>query len=509
MRIKKLLHGVDYDVLVGSDDVWVDNVSHNIDDIGTGDCYVLLHSDSESIEKAELAVLSGAVVIICDEDILITGAKNVIKVVDIRQAYALIAKAYHHNKCDLMKIIGVVGTNGKSTTSYLLWSCLAINKIRAGFIGTGFYMIGDVKHATDSTTPDPMQLHNILMNMHSAGVEVVVMEVSAHAIYYKKINGIAFDIGIFTNLSQDHLDFFKDMDNLKNVKKSFFLEGRSRISIINSDDSCGREIMNEIKTPYLSYSVENISNNSAEGIENNIHLENTSDDMQRDCKPEIIASNIVWEKGSSKFVIDLLGCTHDVSTKMIGVFNVYNTISAILALKLCGVRLRNILSALKDIKPLEGRVNILESGGVKYIIDYAHSPDGLEKIIKESRLITSGNVITVFGCGGDRDKSKRAVMGKVAHALSDIVIITEDNSRCEDKMSIISDIYAGISGDNSNVYLVKNRCDATLLAHSISKYNDTIILAGKGSEEYIYENGRKYQYSDKTTIEEMLGIKWI
>ncbi len=516
MKTSKLLDGVDYEVLSGNIDIWVENITHKACDIQSGFCYIMLHNDIKAISDAKLALLNGATIIISEIDFVISEFSCQIKVDDIRAAYSMMAKMYHHRKCDHMKMIGVIGTNGKSTTSYLVWSLLSKNNIRTGFIGTGFYMIGDTKHDTDSTTPDPMQLHNILFNMELSGVKIVVMEVSAHAICLKKIEGIKFEIGIFTNLSQDHLDYFENMENLKNVKQSFFLKGKCKIAIINNDDICGIELIEQMKSPYLTYGVA-CSSNKLAGIEekdcnkypDQIVVDNAIDINVECCDMEIFANNIKWVNCVNNFDITLLGRVYNATSKLVGVFNVYNILSSILAVQLCNVRIDRIIKSLAEISPLAGRCNIIENVGVKYIIDYAHSPDGLENIIKEAREITLGRVITVFGCGGERDKSKRGLMGEIANSLSDIVIITEDNSRSEEVECIMTDIYRGIRGDTSNVYLVKNRCDATLLANSLAAYNDTIILAGKGSEEYIEQNSGKYKYSDKTTIEEILDIKWI
>ena len=484
MILRKLLDGVEYELLCGDKDVYVDNVKHNATDIEKGDIFICLHSDDECFKNINLAICNGAKVVIMDKYIAFDyPSVTYIKVDDIRKSYAIIASNYYHNVSKNIKIIGVVGTNGKSTTAHIIYSLLLHLKEKVGFIGTGKYMIQERVYEQNFTTPDPMNLHNILYNMQKSGVKVVVMEVSAHAIYLKKVYGINFEIGIFTNLSQDHLDYFYTMDNLRKVKESFFLDNYPRMAVVNIDDKVGDSLKNKCYMPTFSYS---------------LHNKNA----------DIFVDDINFSNGLMCYSVHIQNRVYHIKSRLYGEYNISNMIAGILAVKLLGKSMTTLVECAEKVQPLSGRLNIIEYEKVRYIVDYAHSPDGLKNVLLECKKFTKGRVILVFGAGGDRDKSKRCLMGEVACRYADIVIITSDNPRSEKAMDIIKDIYRGVNREN-DIYLVENRKNAIMLAHSYARENDTILIAGKGDEGYIEENGQKYSYSDKHTVEELLGILWI
>lgn len=485
MNVKDLLQGIKYDVIQNSDRVIdIKDIKHNSLEIGQDDCFIALHGKNyngdgflqESADK-------GACLLIIDDDIScnINSATMIIKVEDTRQIYPLIARNFHNKTVDKLQIIGVVGTNGKSSVAYLTWKLLNDSGIKAGLIGTICTMIGDIRAESSMTTPDPMELHLLLHKMYVVGVKVVVMEVSAHAIALHKINGINFDIGIFTNFSQDHLDFFGDMESYKKVKQDFFINNKCNIAVINNDDACGREIAGKIKIPYITYGIENDS----------------------DC----VAKKIIKCADCTKFQLDLYDDKENITTNLIGKFNIYNIMASIITCRLFHVKLSHLARRLTKIKYIEGRANSIVVEGVNYVIDFAHTPDGLKNILTELKEITDRKLIVVFGCGGNRDKTKRPLMGKIASELADTVIVTSDNPRYENKSSIIDDICAGIDS-KINLITALNREDAIQYASGIALPGDTILIAGKGSEEYIEENGKKYYYSDKSVLEKLLGVVW-
>lgn len=486
MNIEQLFDGLEYERLTSEWCGDIKNVTHIAEDIKENDCFISLYSNNLGINNIEKAIDNGARLIVTDKYIKTKSGVLVLKVADIRYAYAIIAKNYYFKVSDKIKMIAVVGTNGKSTTSYLVWSILNQNNVMCGLIGTGYYMVGTKKFKSEMTTPDPMQLHCILNIMINCGVKVVVMEVSAHAIYYKKISGINYKISIFTNLSQDHLDFFENMQKLEDVKHSFFLNGFSAISLINIDDESGASLAKKLALPNITYGINNIA--------------------------DIIGSDIVCDENGLKFKMNILKDDMIVESGLFGMFNVYNLIASILACKLCNLRLSGIINALKVIKPLEGRGNVLLVAGVKYVVDYAHTPDSIKNILTELKKVTKGKLIVVLGAGGNRDYNKRPKMGKIASEYADIILITSDNPRFEEPIDIINDIYGGISMDNmvinENVFLIENRVKAIEKAISFAVIGDTIVVLGKGGEEYMEKKGKKYPYSDKATIEEILKVKW-
>ena len=481
MQIKRLFDGVDYKWLNDKKIDQIKNVTHKAEEIKDGDCYICLHTNEKARENLNKAIENGATLVVVDKYIKTSENVAVIKVKNIREGYALIAKNYYGKASDSMKMIGVVGTNGKSTTSYLIWSLLKKNNIMCGLIGTGYYMIGKKRFDLDMTTPDPMDLHFILSVMSNCGVSVVVMEVSSHAIYLKKVFGINYKIGIFTNLSQDHLDFFGNMENLENTKHSFFMNGYADISLVNIDDESGKKLANKLALPVITLAIDN--------------------------KADISIKNYELSSEGTRFNVNLFRETTIFESLLIGKYNIYNILSAIVACKLVGVRIKYLITALKDIEPLLGRANVYTNDDVNFVIDYAHTPDGLQNILTEFRKITLGKLIVVFGAGGDRDKDKRHKMGAIAEKLADKIIITSDNPRFENPSDIMNDIASGIK-DKSNTLLVEDRYDAVKKAISIALPYDTIILAGKGHEEYFEKNGKKYFYNDKNTLEELLQVKW-
>lgn len=481
MQIKRLFDGLDYKWLNDKKIDQIKNVTHKAEEIKDGDCYICLHTNEKARENLNKAIENGAALIVVDKYIKTSENVAVIKVKNIREGYALIAKNYYGKASDSMEMIGVVGTNGKSTTSYLIWSLLTKNNIMCGLIGTGYYMIGKKRFELDMTTPDPMDLHFILSVMSNCGVSVVVMEVSSHAIYLKKVFGINYKIGIFTNLSQDHLDFFGNMENLENTKHSFFMDGFADISLVNIDDESGKKLAKKLALPVITLAIDN--------------------------KADISVKNYELSSEGTRFNVNLFRETTIFESLLIGKYNIYNILSAIVACKLVGVRIKYLITALKDIEPLLGRANVYTNDDVNFVIDYAHTPDGLQNILTEFRKITLGKLIVVFGAGGDRDKDKRHKMGAIAEKLADKIIITSDNPRFENPSDIMNDIASGIK-DKSNTLLIEDRYDAVKKAIDIALPYDTIILAGKGHEEYFEKNGKKYFYNDKNTLEELLQVKW-
>ena len=417
------------------------------------------------------AVNNGAVAIVTDQEI--TGLNNVTQIIvkNVRETMSLIACKFYGNPADRLKIIGVTGTNGKTTITTVLANVLNDMGRKCAVIGTNGIFIGSEKYETGMTTPDPIELQRYLSLMVRKKVEYVAMEVSAHAIDLNKLSGIMFNQMIFTNLTEDHLDYFKTMEKYFEAKLKVFSNKFAKFAIINIDDEFGEIIASSIKIPYFTYAISNKNS-------------------------DLFASETKQTESGLKFKINGKDCFVSLSGK----FNVYNCLAVISSLKNLGFSENDIINRLSKISPVEGRFNFYNINNKKVIIDFAHTPDGLLNVLCACREIAKENkVICVFGCGGDRDKNKRPIMGEISSKYADFTFLTSDNPRFEDKIKIINDIEKGIS--KKNYKIIVERADAIKQALDFAKNDDIVIIAGKGAENYIEENGEKIPYSDKSEIE--------
>jgi UDP-N-acetylmuramoyl-L-alanyl-D-glutamate--2,6-diaminopimelate ligase len=412
---------------------------------------------------------------------------NIFKVNDCRKTMAIMANHYYGYPSQKMKMIGVTGTNGKTTITNIIEHVLSIYGKNIGLIGTNGNYIKGKKFETEHTTPESIELNSLLNEMSNEDVEYVVMEVSSHSLALKRVLGIEFDITVFTNLTSEHMDFHTDMENYFSTKKLLFdstkrinKKGNHTYAVYNSDDAYGHRMISTTESERVSYgfhrSMYSVSDlkMSFEGMRFNI---------------------LVPVNGIEKM---------DLNTSLIGKFNVYNILAAIAVLRTQNIPYDIIKEGISSFKAVDGRFNpvYLKNGAIG-IIDYSHTPDSLQKAINTIREINlasakGGKVITVFGCGGDRDKNKRPEMGRIASELSSDVIITSDNPRSEEPMNIIKDILKGVSGDN---YIIEEeRSKAIDIAYSISTKNDVILIAGKGHETYQEIKGVRYHLSDRELI---------
>lgn len=477
MKLSRLMQGIA--TIEDYRDVEISGISIDSTKVKQGDLFICLQgSAGDGHAYCDAAINAGAAAVIVCRNV---GEKPVpvIKVADTRRAYSLASSNFFGNPSSELRIITVTGTNGKSTTAYVTAKLLEAGGHNVGLIGTMYYEYAGKKLPSTLTTPDPFELHRLFADMKAAGVEYVVIEFSAHAIYLEKLCGVCSDICIFTNLSQDHLDYFGDMKRYKTVKKSCFTPEYTRCALVNVDDACGREILSECRVPVVSYGLENPADSFA------IDVEDT--------------------KRGSSFVANIMDDLVAVDCRLYGTFNVYNVLAACTAARMEGVGLSEIADCLYSLDPPSGRFNVIESGGVKYVVDFAHTPDGLYNLLKEGAKLCKGKLITVFGCGGDRDVSKRPIMGKIAGEMSDIVIVTSDNPRTESRQSIADDILSGIRKKNK-LFVELDRSRAIALAVELADKGDVVLIAGKGSEGYIDENNVKTPYSDSGELNKALGI---
>ncbi len=357
-------------------------------------------------------------------------------------------------------MIGVTGTNGKTTTTHLIKHILESYGHKCGLVGTNGNMIGDEFLDTERTTPESRDLFELLAEMVDKGCEYAVMEVSSHSLVLDRVAGIHFKTAVFTNLTQDHLDFHGDMESYFEAKRILF--SRCDNAVINVDDPYGKRLAEDVKCAKVTVSAKNDA-------------------------ADIVAKNIVMKASSVRFEAVMIGSISRVTLGIPGMFSVHNALSAIGGCVCCGISLQDAASALAGAHGVKGRAEVVpipEDKGFTVLIDYAHSPDGMENILKTVRGFTKGRLISVFGAGGNRDKTKRPKMGRIGAELSDICVITSDNPRKEEPMSIISEVVAGATGKKSRIIVVEDRRKAIAKALSIAKPDDVVVLLGKGHETY-------------------------
>jgi UDP-N-acetylmuramoyl-L-alanyl-D-glutamate--2,6-diaminopimelate ligase len=403
-----------------------------------------------------------------------------VQVDNVRTAVAYIASAFFGHPARQLRLIGISGTKGKTTTSYLLKAIMEKAGYKVGLIGTTGNMIGQEHIHSNLTTPDPIDLHRCFRQMADAGVQVVSMEVSAHAIDMHRLAGLNFEAAGYTNLSQDHLDYFQTMDNYFATKKSFFVGGQVLNAALNADDETSVGILQDLKVPYLTF-----------GISANADL---------------FARDIEISENGVNFSIQLRGVEEmDVEMQMTGMFNVYNALAAVSLAMIVGVDKEAIREGLRSVKAVPGRIEMLETGTpYKVILDYSHSPDALENILSTVRMFTKKRLIVLYGCGGDRDHGKRPIMGEIGGRLADFSILTSDNPRMEDPDAILEAIEEGMKPTHGRYRVIENRREAIRYALKMGQEGDVIILAGKGHETYQDIMGVKRPFDEKVIVQEIL-----
>ena len=476
MKLDKLLNGISIKKIIGKQDMDIKDVVIDSKNVTLNSLYVCIKGkDYDGHDFVDKVVSYGCVAIVVEKE-LDTSVTQII-VENARIAMSELASNFYGNVDKKMKLVAVVGTNGKTTTSHLIKNVLDNANVKCGVIGTlGIYYC-DKRFEPTLTTPDPLDLHRILFDMYQCGVECVVMEVSAHAIFLDKVKNLKFHTAVFTNFSQDHLDFFESMDNYKKAKLKFFKENECECIVTNSDDEVGREI-SKLYEKSITYGLDNPA--------------------------DIFAVNISCKPRKTVFFINVLDFVGNIQLKMLGFFNVYNALACAGVCYSLGIKQENIIQGLNNAKSVSGRLENVYSGEFDVIIDYAHTPDGLNKSLLSVRPFVNNRLICIFGCGGNRDATKRSVMGEISGALADFSIITSDNPRFEEPMEIIAQIEQGVSKKTKKYLLIEDREDAIKYALDVACKGDIILIAGKGSESYQEILGIKIPYNDKDTVKENL-----
>jgi UDP-N-acetylmuramoyl-L-alanyl-D-glutamate--2,6-diaminopimelate ligase len=485
MRLIDILKGVETAGIRGGTGSLIEGISYDSRKVMAGHLFVAVcgeHTDGHEFIGA--AIARGAVAIVCEKEPAeaIPEGVSLIRVEDSSKALAAIANNYYGRPSEKLCVIGVTGTNGKTTTTYLIKSILESWGKKTGLTGTIRSMIGSEVVEAEHTTPEAPEFQGLLRRMRDAGCTHVVSEVSSHALAQNRVDGTIFSVGVFTNLTRDHLDYHRTMEEYFLAKGRLFGELPSGSAVINYDDIYGRRLLEDItgripRSRILTYGLE--------------------------AGTDLMASEIHDSCGGLRFAIIADGVTHPVQSSLVGLPNVYNILSAAGAATVLGVPWDVVLRGIRNAGPVTGRFEKVEAGQ-KFlaVIDYAHTEDALERLIYTARGLAEGRVITVFGCGGDRDKGKRPKMGAVATKLSDLVVITSDNPRSEDPVKIIGEVESGAVKKN---YLVEpDRKEAIKRAVLLAGDEDVVLVAGKGHEDCQIIGGKSYHFSDREVLAEAI-----
>ena len=444
-------------------------ITDNSKNVKDGFVFVDTHNNPQYMADA---VKNGALALVVENK---TNFKNEIIVENTIKAYSSISAAWFSYPSKDLKLIGVTGTNGKTSVTYLIKEILEKAGKRVGLIGTIQNLIENEAIETVNTTPDAYELNRLFSLMREKGCEYVVMEVSSHALSLGRVEGLRFDVAVFTNLTQDHLDYHENMENYYLAKKKLFSVCDN--AVINIDDEYGKRLYNELTCSKVSYSFFN-----ADYVAKSLNLQ----------------SNFVEYKAFTDKI-------EHIKVNLPGEFSVYNSLCAIAVADLLGINRSDTVCALNNFKGVKGRTEVIKNtGDFTVIIDYAHTPDGLKNVLKTFRDCPKNRLIVLFGCGGDRDKTKRSLMGEVASLYSDYVIITSDNPRTESPKDIILDILKGIFPLKPHK-VIENREEAIKFALSIAEKDDIIVLAGKGHETYQIIGKEKINFDEREVVHRALS----
>ncbi|HBV85949.1 MAG TPA: UDP-N-acetylmuramoyl-L-alanyl-D-glutamate--2,6-diaminopimelate ligase [Desulfosporosinus sp.] len=478
--LKDIISGIEVQASTGDSNVIVRGMSMDSRLVQPGDLYACIPGfQVDGHDFAAAAVASGAVALVVERFLPLEVPQ--VKVSNVRQVVGKLAAMVYGNPSEQLELVGVTGTNGKTTITYLIEKIGIKNGKKVGLIGTLGSRIDGRSIPGDRTTPESIDVQKLLGEMVAEGVSLAVMEVSSHALSLGRVTGCEFDVGIFTNLTQDHLDYHKTMEDYLYAKSLLFanLKGskQPKISILNGDDPAFRELSQASIAPVVSYGIHNNVDYRAENV-------------------EVTTEGVRFQVRYGEIIQDIWYATP-------GYFSVYNALAAFAWGVERGYLPATVAEALAEISGVPGRFESVRLGQpFQVIVDYAHTPDGLENVVRTARDFTKGRLITVFGCGGDRDRTKRPLMGEVAARGSDFLFVTSDNPRTEDPDQIIKEILTGVSG--VDYIALADRREAIEMACQQAKPGDTILIAGKGHETYQIFGTEVHPFDDREVAREAL-----
>ena len=479
MKLKDLLKNIQVLRMEADPETEITGVSYDSRQTQPGDLFVAVRGfETDGHRYIPKAMERGAAAVLCETPP--TDGTPYVQTDDCRLGLALASRDFFGNPAAEMKLIGITGTSGKTTSSYILKHLLEAKlDAKVGLIGTNGNWIGDEMLHTEHTTPESYELHRLFRRMADAGCTHVVMEVSSHSLTLERVAGITFDVGVFSNLSQDHLDFHKDMEDYAAAKRKLFSQCRE--GWLNADDPWTPFMLQGAKCPCRLYAVQR----------------NDVDLAARDVR---LAANGVRFAAlfGGELALTRLGIP--------GMFSVYNALGVMAAGLSLGIPLADCADAMASAKGVKGRMELVPSDGdYTILIDYAHKPDALEKVLKTLRPVTRGRLIALFGCGGDRDHGKRPIMGRIAAELADLCVVTSDNPRTEDPQTIIDDILAGMKNIRTSVQVIPDREKAIAWVLDKACPGDVILLAGKGHEDYQIVGKEKRHMDEREIVAAVLA----
>ena len=480
--LKEIIYKVAIEAVKGSTDIAIDKIEFDSRKIGANDTFVAIRGTiSDGHNYIETAIWNGAIAIVCDTlpEILTPGI-TYIQVKDTNKALAFMAANYFGNPSQDLKLVGITGTNGKTTIASLLFQLFKKAGFKVGLLSTVKILVDDVEYKATHTTPDSLTINHYLREMVDSGVEYCFMEVSSHGIHQKRTEALHFVGGIFTNLSHDHLDYHPTFAEYRDVKKSFFDNlPKTAFALSNIDDKNGQVMLQNTAAKKLTYALKSYADYKAQILENQL----------------------------SGLLLKING--NEVWVKLIGTFNAYNLLAIYGTAVELGMESLEVLRLLSDLESVSGRFQfIVSNSNITAIVDYAHTPDALENVLKTINDIRTKNeqLITVVGCGGNRDKAKRPIMAGIATELSDKTILTSDNPRNEDPEVIINEMELGIAPQNFKKSLsITDRKQAIKTACQLAQPNDIILIAGKGHETYQEVKGVRHDFDDMKTVTDVLN----
>lgn len=481
MKLGKLLEGQEYEVIQGSLDIEIDRIDFDSRLIKGNSLFVCMtRIGFDGHEYAQNAVGAGAVALLVEYKLdNISKDVTIVKVKNARNMTAYLSCALYDFPSKKFRLIGVTGTNGKTTTTHLVEAVLKAIGHKTGLIGTIENRVIDQVIPSKNTTPYASEFQEMMSKMADAKVEDVVMEVTAHGLTLDRVDYSDFDIGVFTNLTQDHLDFYETMENYRNAKLELFQ--MAKFNIFNADDQASKYYIENTDKGYYTYGIE----------------------KDADFK----AKDIVISSAGVNYTLVYKNNEYKIYYRTPGKFGVYNSLAAIAICIRLGIDLDKVIEVLGKYLGVPGRFQtVVSDKGFSVVVDYAHTPDGLENVLKTAKEFTKGRLITVFGCGGDRDTKKRPIMASIAADYSDLVYVTSDNPRTEDPNKILDDVEVGIKDRGVKYIKEVDREKAIKAALMEAKENDVVMIAGKGHEDYQILGTTKIHFSDIEKVLENITL---
>jgi UDP-N-acetylmuramoyl-L-alanyl-D-glutamate--2,6-diaminopimelate ligase len=484
MKLQELLkHLHPIEALVLEENPEITSIENDSRKVQEGSLFICIKGfTADGHDYAEAAAKNGAAAILAEQKLSLS--IPVLQVKDTNRAMAVLADAFYGHPTKKLKLIGITGTNGKTTTSHLIEKIFSKANLKTGLIGTMYTKVADEIIETKNTTPDSLILQKSFNKMIRSGVRLAVMEVSSHALDMGRVHGCDYDVAVFTNLTQDHLDYHKTMDKYLRAKSLLFSQLgntfnplKPKFAVLNADDPSSVIFQKSTAAHVVTYGV--------------------------DHDADIRAKNLRMTASGTLFVLEISGQEYPINLQLIGKFSVYNALASIAASLVSGLQIDSIIRAIEEIKGVPGRFELVDAGqNFTVIVDYAHTPDSLENVLRTIQQFAKKRIFVIVGCGGDRDRSKRPVMACIACRYGTDPIFTSDNPRSEDPLTILKEMETGVKGEK---YLVQpDRRTAILTAIKQAEEDDVILIAGKGHETYQIIGNQIYDFDDRIVAMEAI-----